>query len=112
MILLRTADAFQPARQVIRIVGKDRDFLFSGSSLRAHLHVLIRLLPITCNTAIRRPAARDPKQAEEIIRVTSDNIHDLSWEEGMRLMALSPEERIAMVTNEPEWVRNKPRGRG
>ena len=55
---------------------------------------------------------RDPRQAEEIIRVTSDNIHDLTWEEGMRLMALSPEERIAMVANEPEWIRNKPRGRG
>ena len=55
---------------------------------------------------------RDPKKADEIIRVTSDNIADLTWDEGMRLMALSAEERMAMVANEPEWVRNKPRGRG
>jgi len=53
---------------------------------------------------------RDSKD-DKLIRITSDNISDLTWEEGMRLMALSAEERIAMVENEPEWVRSKPRGR-
>ena len=55
--------------------------------------------------------SRDPKD-DRPIRITSDNISDLTLEEGMRLMALSAEERIAMIENEPEWIRNKPRGRG
>jgi phenylpropionate dioxygenase-like ring-hydroxylating dioxygenase large terminal subunit len=54
---------------------------------------------------------RDPKD-DQPIHVTSDNIADLTWEEGMRLMAMSADERIAIVPNEPEWIRSKPRGRG
>ena len=54
---------------------------------------------------------RDPKD-DRPIHVTSDNIADLTWEEGMRLMAMSSDERIAMIANEPEWIRSKPRGRG
>lgn len=49
---------------------------------------------------------------DQPIRVTSDNIHNLTWEEGMRLYNMTPEERIQMVENEPDWVRAKPRGRG
>ncbi|HZT08402.1 MAG TPA: Rieske 2Fe-2S domain-containing protein [Chloroflexota bacterium] len=37
------------------------------------------------------------QETDELIRITSDDKHGLTWEEGMRLFNLSVEERMAMV---------------
>jgi phenylpropionate dioxygenase-like ring-hydroxylating dioxygenase large terminal subunit len=47
-----------------------------------------------------------------LTRVPCTNIHDLTWDEGMQLFNLTPEERSAMLSNEPAWLAAKPRGRG
>jgi phenylpropionate dioxygenase-like ring-hydroxylating dioxygenase large terminal subunit len=49
---------------------------------------------------------------DRLIRVPSDNIYDLTWDEAMRLYNLTPEERAAMLGREPDWVLAKPKGRG
>ena len=46
------------------------------------------------------------------IRVPSDNIYDLTWDEAMRLYNLTPEERAEMLGREPDWLLAKPKGRG
>ncbi len=46
------------------------------------------------------------------IRVPSDNIYDLTWDEATRLYNLTPEERAAMLGREPDWLLAKPKGRG
>jgi len=55
---------------------------------------------------------RDPADAEKFIYVPADNIEGLSWEEGMHLFNMSMEERLEIIGNQPEWLKNKPRGRG
>lgn len=42
--------------------------------------------------------ARDDKP----IRITSDDIGDLTWDEGMRLFDLTPEERIHMIASQAQ----------
>jgi hypothetical protein len=40
-------------------------------------------------------------ETDSMIRVTSDDVHDLTWEEAMRLYDLTQEERIAMTQGRP-----------
>lgn len=51
---------------------------------------------------LRDPSVRTPEEAiraaREVVRITSDDIGHLTWDEGMRLFNMTPEERIAMVT--------------
>jgi hypothetical protein len=47
-----------------------------------------------------------------LIRVPGDNIHNLTWDEAMRLYEMSVEERVAMLGREPDWLLAKPKGRG
>ncbi|MEA2642953.1 MAG: hypothetical protein QOF51_4347 [Chloroflexota bacterium] len=49
---------------------------------------------------------------ETLVRIPSDNIHDLTWDEAMRLFNTSPEARAEMLGQEPEWLLAKPKGRG
>jgi len=49
---------------------------------------------------------------QENIRIPSDNIADLTWDEAMRLFDLTSEERANMIGNEPGWLLAKPKGRG
>jgi hypothetical protein len=49
---------------------------------------------------------------DRLIRVPSDNIYDLTWDEAMRLYDLTPEERAEMLAHEPDWLLAKPKGRG
>jgi phenylpropionate dioxygenase-like ring-hydroxylating dioxygenase large terminal subunit len=51
-------------------------------------------------------------EAEQMIRVTSDNITNLSWEEAQRLMDLDYHGRLTTVLDPPDWLKAKPRGRG
>jgi hypothetical protein len=51
-------------------------------------------------------------EAEKMIRITSDNIAGLTWEEGQELLGLSPDERSSTLANPPDWLLAKPRGRG
>jgi nitrite reductase/ring-hydroxylating ferredoxin subunit len=41
---------------------------------------------------------RGGDQDDDLVRITSDDIHGIPWEEGMRLYELSIEERVAMVS--------------
>ena len=49
----------------------------------------------------RDPSVHTPadavQAAKELIRITSDDINNLTWDEGMRLFNMTPEERIEMV---------------
>lgn len=49
---------------------------------------------------------------DRLVRVPSDNIFDLTWEEATRLFNTTAEERARMVGNEPAWLAAKPKGRG
>ena len=51
-------------------------------------------------------------EAEKMIRVTSDNITNLSWEEANQLLDLDFDGRLGTVTAPPEWLKSKPHGRG
>ena len=48
-----------------------------------------------------RTAADAVQAAKDLIRITSDDIDHLTWDEGMRLFNMTPEERIEMVAAQP-----------
>lgn len=51
-------------------------------------------------------------EAEPMIRLTSDNITNLTWDECMRLYNQTPDQRLQDVLNPPDWLKAKPHGRG
>ena len=44
---------------------------------------------------------RNPED-DRIVRITADDIHDLTWEEGMRLFDMSVEERLELIARQAE----------
>lgn len=55
---------------------------------------------------------RDPDEAEKMIHIPADNIHDLSYKEALKLFHMSMEERLEIAAHPPDWLKNKPKGRG
>jgi phenylpropionate dioxygenase-like ring-hydroxylating dioxygenase large terminal subunit len=95
---------FLPDWDKWRLATSDRGLLLNRDVWREQMERVRRGLdPV----GITRAADDD-----RVIRVPSDNIYDLTWDEAMRLYNLTPEERAEMLTVEPDWLLAKPKGRG